>query len=77
MKKRLAEQEAITEKEGKGFYVGDALLMAIGQGLNAVTPLQLTNAYASYRQRWPRDEAADRARRSSSRACPTAILGLR
>jgi penicillin-binding protein 2 len=47
VKKRLAEQNAISDKEGQGFYVGDALLMAIGQGLNAVTPLQLTNGYAT------------------------------
>ena len=46
-KKKLAEQKAISEREGRGFYVGDALLMAIGQGLNAVTPLQLTNAYST------------------------------
>ena len=47
IKKKLADQGAITQKEGQGFYVGDAILMSIGQGLNAVTPLQLTTAYAT------------------------------
>jgi penicillin-binding protein 2 len=47
VKARLAEQGAISDDEGGGFFVGDSVLMAIGQGLVAVTPLQLTNAYAT------------------------------
>ncbi len=48
IKKKLAEQDAIAESEGRGFYVGDSIQMAIGQGLTAVTPLQLANGYATY-----------------------------
>lgn len=48
IKKRLADQGAISDAEGRGFYVGDSVQMAIGQGLVAVTPLQLTGAYATF-----------------------------
>ena len=50
LKKRLSERvpPAISKEEGRGYYVGDNVLFAIGQGLLSATPLQLTNAYATF-----------------------------
>jgi penicillin-binding protein 2 len=48
LKKVLAERGAILASEGEGYYVGDNLQLAIGQGLLTATPLQLTNAYATF-----------------------------
>jgi penicillin-binding protein 2 len=50
LKKRLAEHNppVISPDEGRGYFVGDNVLFAIGQGLLSATPLQLTNAYATF-----------------------------
>ncbi len=50
LKKRLSERvpPAISKAEGAGYYVGDNVLFATGQGLLSATPLQLTNAYATF-----------------------------
>jgi penicillin-binding protein 2 len=37
----------ITEDEGRGFYVGDSIQMAIGQGLLSATPIQLNQGYST------------------------------
>ncbi|HEX6786294.1 MAG TPA: penicillin-binding protein 2 [Acidimicrobiales bacterium] len=50
LKKRLSERNppVISPDEGRGYFVGDNVLFAIGQGLVSATPLQLTNAYATF-----------------------------
>ncbi len=47
LKRIYAERGVITEDEGRGFYVGDSIQMAIGQGLLSATPIQLNQGYAT------------------------------
>ena len=48
LKADLAERGVISEDEGQGYFVGDNLQLAIGQGLLSVTPLQLANGYSTF-----------------------------
>jgi penicillin-binding protein 2 len=48
LKKRLADQGVINADEGAGYFTGDNLQLAIGQGLLTATPLQLANGYATF-----------------------------
>lgn len=47
LKRIYAERGVITEDEGRGFYVGDSIQMAIGQGLLSATPIQLNQGYST------------------------------
>lgn len=47
LKERLAASGAISEEEGRGYYVGDNIQFSIGQGLLSATPLQLAVAYGA------------------------------
>lgn len=47
LKARLAADGVISEDEGRGYYVGDNIQLAIGQGLLSATPLQLAQGYAA------------------------------
>ena len=47
LKRRYAELGIISEDEGRGYYAGDNVQLAIGQGLLSATPLQLANSYAA------------------------------
>jgi penicillin-binding protein 2 len=47
LKREYAERGVISEDEGRSYYVGDNVQLAIGQGLLSATPLQLANAYGT------------------------------
>lgn len=47
LKKQYAEDDVISEDEGRSYFVGDNVQLAIGQGLLSATPLQLTTGYAT------------------------------
>ncbi len=47
VKKELVDNEVLGKNEEPRLLVGDNVQAAIGQGLMAVTPLQLTNAYST------------------------------
>ena len=47
LKSEYAELGIISEDEGRGYFVGDNVQLAIGQGLLSATPLQLAVGYAT------------------------------
>jgi penicillin-binding protein 2 len=47
LKKRYAELGIISEDEGRNYFAGDNVQLAIGQGLLSATPLQLAVGYAT------------------------------
>lgn len=47
LKRLYAERGVISEDEGRSYYVGDNVQLAIGQGLLSATPLQLATAYGA------------------------------
>ena len=47
LKARYAELGVISEDEGSGYFTGDNVQLAIGQGLLSASPLQLANGYAT------------------------------
>jgi penicillin-binding protein 2 len=51
LKRLYAERGIISEDEGRGFYVGDNVQLAIGQGLLSATPLHLATGYAAIANR--------------------------
>lgn len=48
VKKDYAERGVITEDEGSGYFSGDNVQLAIGQGLLSATPIQLATGYAAF-----------------------------
>ena len=51
LKRIYAERGVISADEGKGYFVGDNVQLAIGQGLLSATPLHLANGYATIANR--------------------------
>lgn len=51
LKRLYAELGVISEGEGRGYYVGDNVQLAIGQGLLSATPMHLANGYAAIANR--------------------------
>ncbi len=51
LKKRYAELGVISEEEGAGYFTGDNVQLAIGQGLLSATPLQLAVGYSTIANR--------------------------
>ncbi|MGH9132518.1 MAG: penicillin-binding transpeptidase domain-containing protein [Ilumatobacteraceae bacterium] len=47
LKRRYAERGIISEDEGRNYFAGDNVQLAIGQGLLSATPLQLALGYAT------------------------------
>ena len=47
LKARYAELGVISEDEGSGYFTGDNVQLAIGQGLLSASPIQLANGYAA------------------------------
>ena len=51
VKARYANLGVISEDEGRGYYVGDNVQLAIGQGLLSATPMHVATAYATLANR--------------------------